>query len=191
MPQDDQSMTTIASTLPDGGKLSAVTDTASPQGGSPAAVELDWVGYFRAFSDAHGGSPLLHQGRLLFPDGWRYSSSDHAGPEWPPPEDRDARRGLLLAYWTRRKGIVHAEHLRLKDDLEHLRGMQALRRVPLHVVRRERTEDGWKTVSEPMDLAPLEGRLAWLADDLVECDKVLAALRSAGNELQRPEGEVQ
>lgn len=164
---------TIAAELPD------------PVSAPTASIELDWVGYFKAFSEAHGGNPLVHGGRLLFPDGWRYSASDYAGPEWAPPDDPEAHRALLRAYWGRRKGVVNSEARQLRGDLDHLRGLQSVRKVPLQALRYVKVTDpetgtsGYKAVSGPLDLTAMEGRLAWLQDDLTECDRVLAALRNA------------
>lgn len=141
-------------------------------------VELDWDGYWRAFREAHGDNPLEVGGRLLFRDGWTYSASDPSGPEWPPPADPNRRAKLIARYWSRRRDVCHAELVTLKHQLEKLKGLAACRSAPLQQratfadpeTGRLRQEKG------PLDLAGMEGRLAWLAADVALCDEQLKEL---------------
>ena len=83
---------------------------------------LSWRDYFLGFCGAHG-EPVQAMGRLLFPDGWSYSSTDYKGPEWPPPAGAEQLAELLRAYWDgrlaeveRQQSIDHFQFTRLIAD---------------------------------------------------------------------------
>lgn len=143
-----------------------------------ASVTLDWKAYFKAFEEEHGKNPVVFEGRLLFSDGWTYSASDHAGPEWPPPADEAELRRLQVAYWRKRKQIVSSELVRLRHDIDGLRHMQSVKSIPLRQVVRYFDSDAKKRVTErqQLDLAGLESRLRWLEADAADCEAKLTEL---------------
>jgi hypothetical protein len=159
-----------------------------------AKVKLDWRAYFRAFCDAHG-DPVKSGGRMLFADGWTYSASSHAGPEWPPPADPRIAGKLRQRYWRLRREMVRGEMLEVGGRLEWLRGMAAAKSAPLKQRVYYRTENDageLAVVSEVknLDLSGLEERLKWLRKSLAEADEKLkefddvqqAGVREAGAE---------
>lgn len=140
----------------------------------PAGVRLDWVQYFRNFCAAHGEWPVLAGGRLLFPDGWRYSATDPRGPEWLPPEDPAGLRSLRRVYWTRRREIVRADAADLRHRLRRLEDLASVRSLPLVSVGYEADDEGRaRRVSRELDVGALAARLAWLEADLEQCDREL------------------
>jgi hypothetical protein len=152
-----------------------------PKPAQAGGVHLDWRAYFRAFSEAHGGDPVYHGGRLLFADGWQYSSTDHAGPEWAPPESEEELRRLVRAYWKRRLQIVTAERKLLWERLKGLEQLQAAKSLPLQRTAREPDGEGRvKMVRGPLDLDGMRARLAWLADDIKWCQGKLDERGSNG-----------
>lgn len=145
-------------------------------------VRLDWRAYFVRFCEAHGNNPVEHGGRLLFADGWRYSSTDHAGPEWGPPSSEELKK-LQRAYWEARLVLVERERGRLQATIIELEGLQSQRRVPLQ----QRTfawsddfaEDGHRMAtisSSDVQLMPLQQRLKLLIADVAHCGKMLKEL---------------
>lgn len=131
---------------------------------------LDWRAYFAKFCDLHGGranSPVEHNGKLLFMDGWTYSNIDHAGPEWPPPDDPTELRLLQIAYWQRRKVIVRSLAQRTRETIEKFQQLTAGRSAPLAFEDRMPPEE---------KLTYLKGRLKWLEDDFVLCSAQLKEL---------------
>ena len=141
-------------------------------------IKLDWPAYWREFKRVHG-DPVVHGGRCIFADGWAYSMTSYAGPEWMPPEDPRELLAIKRAYWTVRLRVVQEEHARLEADLRALEDMQRCRSVPLQVTAREADEDGGKSWAVTKDLdvkRTREGRLAWLSEDVKECRKKLAEL---------------
>lgn len=152
--------------------------SAVPSGAGPIVhVEVDWKAYFEAFREAHGKFPLYYRGKLLFPDGWSYSATDYAGPEWPPPEDPVAAKNLRRMYWRLRRNAVRQEIPPARLQIEQIKQLIATHSVvPLKRVTywdREGGKDGAGTyVSEvrPVSLDDALARLAWLEDDLALCE---------------------
>lgn len=142
------------------------------------AVRLDWRAYFKEFCDLHGRDPVPYRGRLLFPDGWTYSSTDYAGPEWPPPDDPAELLAVQSSYWRRRRGIVRRECVTLQLAVQSLAEMQGCKSVPLQQVVQIRDSETNKLVTSrrPLDLEALKGRLTWLEEDVAECNRHLAEL---------------
>jgi hypothetical protein len=138
-------------------------------------VTLDWRAYFRAFCEKHGRFPLLYRGRLLFPDAWQYSATDHAGPEWPPPDDKAERVRLMRAYWKLRRNAVRKTLPAARARLDHLQELVATHDLP--VLQRVTTwdpgaGDGGAPVSRvtEVDLEAARQHVAWLERDLLVCD---------------------
>lgn len=155
--------------------------TADPLKQQPLTIR--WREYFQRFCEAHGRWPVQYMGRLLFRDGWMYSSSDYKGPEWAPPEDPLNLLRLRHIYWTRRRSIVADEHERLITTARVLADSQAARsaRLPIYQTARyqETDEDGRpRTISKQVeaDLGALQGRIDWLQEDLDVCDKEIKAI---------------
>lgn len=145
---------------------------------APQGLQLDWKAYYDRFDAAHGGHPLSFKGRLLWRDGWTYSSTDHAGPEWKPPEDPKELKVLQTTYWMARRSLIRDEVRRLEDDLRNLRETQRAKSVPLQVVRRVRTTnaEGIPIVVaqyDDIDFDVLEAGLKYRRMDLDECEVAL------------------
>ncbi len=163
-----------------------LVNEASSSGQPPKPeVTIDWQEYFKQFCIAHGESPLVFGGRLLFADGWTYSAHDYAGPEWsPPPRPLDLCR-IQRLYWMRRKAIVQRELEDLAIHIERLEEMQRQRKVPLQQAIKwfDSENRRWKKDIGPLDLTAMKGRLAWLREDVVECDTNLVSLDQQLKEL--------
>ena len=150
-------------------------------------IELDHRAYFDEFCHRHG-EPVLHKGRLLFADCWTYSSSDHAGPEWPPPYENEAlMRQLATAYWIERRKGLKPEAFRLRGMLAGLEAQQQTHSGKLmHRVWVESEDDKGKAVRRqevrPLDLEGLQLSLASADAALEECDRQLASLRIKSGE---------
>lgn len=139
---------------------------------------LDWRAYFEAFKAEHG-IPLTHRGRLLFPDGWTYSATDYAGPEWPPPEDERELVKLLLAYAVLRQQAVRAELVDARSRRDGALAASATRAVPLMVRTYYRDPETGTVASRtgPLDMTALEERVRWLESDLEMSNENVRRLR--------------
>jgi hypothetical protein len=131
-------------------------------------VRLDWPAYFEDFCEQHGKFYVEFRGRLLFEDGWQYSATDYAGPEWPPLEDSKQLLVLQRQYWK----------LRLRQSLELAfkarvvaKGIENLQRAKSGTLQERR---GKKVA--PVDVEALEGRKQWLEDDVELCKEKLTEL---------------
>jgi len=143
-------------------------------------VELDWRAYFFAFQAEHGGDPVMYGNRLLFRDGWRYSATDYAGPEWAPPEDKRELLLLRTAYWLKRLSMVKTERELVSRELKALAEMQAVRSAKLQQVVRFADEDGCRRQSSvQVDFDPLLARFKWLEGDIADCEQQLKELNDA------------
>lgn len=133
-------------------------------------VELCWKTYYARFKEEHG-YPILYKGRLLFPDGWTYSATDCAGPEWCPPTSASVLLSLRLSYWSIRLAMNTEEHRVLKSRLENLRRMQQDRDVPLQQRTVFYDDELNKRVAEvsDLDLDVFQGRYDWLVGDMLDC----------------------
>lgn len=141
-------------------------------------VRLDWKTYFEKFQEEHG-QPLEYKGRLLFADGWQYSASDYAGPEWPPPTDERALRLMQRTYWFIRRRLAANELYVLQGQYSGLRSLQGAKSIKLQnsfISVDHETKKLNKTV-EDLDFAMFEGRIAWLEMDLRESDQHLNELK--------------
>lgn len=136
-------------------------------------VELDWYAYWERFKELHG-EPVQVDNRVLFPDGWQYSATNFAGPEYPPPENKVYLWQLQRAYWRRRLALVQAEYKRLDRDLRDLRDLRDAKDAPLQ--RRMFDRDVGRTEVADLDLEPMEARLKELALDVNQCKGQLAKL---------------
>ena len=154
------------------------------QHGKLPSVRLDWEEYFRRFCLAHGGAkhpPLMRAGRLWFEDGWGYSATDHAGPEWPPPTDEDELVRVRRVYWKLRRSAVRRELLKSRLLLEELERLVASHDVlPVQAVATweedERHPHGgrWHRQHREVDVGAMRSRVEWLREDLVICEFKIA-----------------
>lgn len=161
-------------------------------------ARLDWPAYFRVFCEAHGtdgepGWPVYYRGQLLFADGWRYSSTDHSGPEWPPPDDPGQLKELLTFYWKRRLAIVESERVKVATQLINQEQAQRGRNQPLQVTWtiREEMDDGRivrRQAKGAATLDNLKARLSWLEGDVEKCVGKLLGLGVAVS--QGPDGSL-
>lgn len=147
-----------------------------------AGVEIDWPRYFRDFCAAHGGNPVAVGGKdsviLLFADGWTHSATDHAGPEWPPPDDPEQLRKLKLLYWQTRRQMVSSELTALERALRGLEQLCSVKSTaPIHLtVRKLVTDESTgagrieaRSVRAGPDL--WKGRIEFLRGDLALADR--------------------
>lgn len=146
----------------------------------PKRLRLDWRAYFRGFCEEHG-SPIEHGGKLLFPDGWQYSSSDYQGPEWQPPTDPKELRRLGLAYWSKRRAILRAEARIARTEMESVVALQKVRcGAPLKVkVMRTDDETGerrWE--ADRINLGDMRQRVEMLEADEAECVQKIEELKA-------------
>lgn len=134
---------------------------------------LNWRAYYGRFKQAHGGDPVVFKGRLLFQDGWIYSSTDYKGPEWGPPEDPKELCLLKVCYWRQRRHRVRVELEHTRDVLTELMELQRTKSVALQQSYASIDEETGKRKvhSRDLDLSDIrKGRALWLEQDLVECD---------------------
>lgn len=145
----------------------------TPPSSSPQRVTLDWRGYFYEFCRRHG-EPVKVEDRLLFRDGWAYSSHSYEGPEYPPPLDPDALDRLVVQYWELRQRECTGSLDRLLFQRERLVGLQAQHSAPLQQVIVSEGEGGKKVRGfGTLDLSGLNQRIDWVRSDLVECGERL------------------
>lgn len=128
-------------------------------------LRLDWREYFKKFVEAHG-EPVEWQGRLLFRDGWGYSSTQYQGPEYPPSEDPANLRTLKTTYWELLRERLDREIRHLTGQIKMLTDWQNARSMPLQqrVSHPSRTELGYlvQILEDPeaLDLSGLKANLA-------------------------------
>lgn len=96
-------------------------------------VIFDWRAYYVRFKEEHG-EPIAYKGRLLFPDGWMYSATNYAGPEWEPTKDKALLRIQQRVYWTLRRVLLQTELTRIVRVVAQLKQFQELKNVPLQKV---------------------------------------------------------
>lgn len=141
-------------------------------------VQLSWPAYFKEFCIQHGRWSVVYRGRLLFQDGWSYSSTSYAGPEWPSPTDEKELKSLLLVYWRRRWEIVKPLRDDLKARVENLKQQESLRQVPLQqrTIWWDQENGKYASSTEPVDWGGLLSRLDWLEQDVRDCEEKIKEL---------------
>lgn len=144
--------------------------SATHQGKLPR-VRIDWEDYFKCFCEKHGRFPLLWANKLLFPDAWTYSATDHAGPEWPPPEDEVERIKLKRIYWKLRLNAVRRDLPETKERVRQLTELLAVRDLTPRQRVTTVDEDTGKVNIEltDIDVGAAAMRLRWLEQDLAVC----------------------
>ncbi len=153
--------------LPDASNL--IVDDSSRQAND---VQLDWQAYFKEFCVLHGGDPVLYRGRLLFQDGWQYSSTDFRGPEWAPTKNQDELKQMQRSYWITRKAIVAPQIDDLKRAIESLEMAQRERSARLQQtsIYFDQESGKYAKATGPVSLDAMRSRLSWLEADLVMCE---------------------
>lgn len=147
----------------------------------PEEIELDWQGYFSSFVEAHG-EPVKFRGRLLFRDGWQYSATDYAGPEWRPPDDPKELAMMVAYYVGYRRKMLREELFDLQHFYNWLVQTQHQRDRPLLQLRVRTDENGsTKEESIPIDLEMIKARLDWLKEDIARCDNEMVVARETVN----------
>ena len=150
--------------------------------------KLDWAAYFRKFCELHG-EPVAYRGRLLFRDGYTYSASDYAGPEWAPPSDPAELAALQRAYWQLRLKMVEVELARTKAHVTAVFEAQAVRGAPLQVRVSYVDDDGKRREeSADVDRQALVERMKWLTSDAIDCERELRRLSDGGRDQQTVAG---
>ena len=143
-------------------RLSTLVEPQVPK----TKLRLDWKEYFKKFVEAHG-EPVDYGGRLLFRDGWQYSSTRYQGPEYPPPEDPANLREDKLTYWRLLHERLNREANELSQQITMLTQWQNEKSMPLQqrVAYPSTTETGLPILKrgDPEDLN-LSGLNANLAD---------------------------
>lgn len=152
-------------------------------------IKIDWLAYFKEFSRAHGGYPVVYMankessrsGFLLFRDGWMYSRQGPAGPEVPPANDEDCRT-KIRDYWTTRQRILEFQFDDLKQRVKALATAQDLRSAPIMVTESivEEDEAGNRTIktqSLPVDFNVLVGQAKDYFYEIKECERELQNIR--------------
>lgn len=165
--------------------MALIQQPFDPLANPDRTVELNWYAYFKRFCEVHG-EPVEFAGRLLFPDGYQYSNSDYAGPEWVPPSDPEKLSDLRRIYWQRRLQVVKERYKWLKAELEELAGVQYSRSAPLQRTAMYWDDSRQQLVFEPhdVDLELLRGDLLGLQEDMKLCEEELANA-SPGKRLTR------
>lgn len=146
-------------------------------------IQLDWDAYWKRFQEAHGGDPVLFEGRMLFRDAWTYSATDPMGPEWMPPKQMDRTIYLMKCYWKIRKAFIENETRALKYQIDGLKALSRGRTIPLQqVVNVKNGEQATlKSIftsipTKDLDLLPLQSRLDFMKENLLECIDTLQSL---------------
>jgi hypothetical protein len=132
-------------------------------------IVLDWKAYFLEFCRVHG-EPVLHAGRLIFRDGWSYSSTDFEGPESSPPADTRELDAIVVRYWVMRKEQLDRLLAETQLLLQHYRDKVQSKSLPLRQVVLTEDDAGNKRRGHvPLNLRGLEQKEKWLITDIQEC----------------------
>lgn len=147
-------------------------------------LHLDWKEYFKKFVEVHG-EPVEWQGRLLFRDGWQYSSTRYQGPEYPPPRDPAGLKALKMTYWRLLHEKLTQEIRDLTGQIKMLSDWQNARSMPLQqrVSHPSRTESGYLVqILEDPEALDLSGLKSNLADRKYFCNEAQEMLNELGEE---------
>lgn len=153
-------------------------------GFDPGRVKPDWREYFIRFVHAHGGNEVEIGGRLVLPDGWSYSSTSYAGPEYPPPAEPELT-ALLISYWTERSGIVRDELKLLKAQRQGLLEQYGNRSMPVPrqvMTGRDETTGVVQWGYDDVTTSAIDVRMDWLASDAVHCAEMVKNLNERKTE---------
>lgn len=147
-------------------------------------IRIDWKAYFKAFCEAHG-DPILYKGRLLFPDGYQYSATDYAGPEYPPEESLE--RAYRIVYYRERRKLLRERESALIRRLEALERLQSALSVPLQYSWTDRDETTGKIMRGTQSLdfdIQLREPIEDVRADMKRCEEMLRELKDDGSFVQ-------
>lgn len=153
-------------------------DTSKYLKGPEIDFQIDWPEYFKEFCRVHG-DPVPARGRLLFADGWTYSATDYAGPEYPPPEEPDKLLDLQRTYWEESLQIRkqwHAQAVRVYEGATA--AVNSRSAMVSRVAYREDETGKRRRVSDPIDLNELKEVVETLAADVKTCEQELEKLHA-------------
>jgi hypothetical protein len=151
-------------------------------------IELDWKAYWEHFKAVHG-EHVEYEGKLLFPDGWRYSATDYSGPEYPPDGEQERQRWIVI-YWQTRLSYCRQELVYVNDLYVRMKQLAAARSAPLFQFGEVKIgDDGLLTQEEsvPLDLESLEGRIGWLKEDINRARKMVLTLTDTSQPFHKRE----
>jgi hypothetical protein len=132
-------------------------------------IRLDWRAYFAKFCEEHG-EPVNYRGRLLFRDGYMYSATNHAGPEYSPPAGEELLR-LQRDYWSLRRKMIQEQIDDLTYVAESVFQMQAGRSVKLQQTNVYKDDEGKVKIEVgDVDRVAMLERMRWLVAEAKECD---------------------
>ena len=146
---------------------------------------VDYVAYFEAFCNAHGGEgpPMQFGNNLIFPDGWTYDAYHHEGPEYEPPSDSYSLARLKALYWTLRLKLIRKHFQEFVIRVNNLEHLQQFKNVPLMGTRiikqRSRSTGQVRYVqrSAPIDFEHLEVERKGMEQEIDLCEGKLKGLR--------------
>jgi len=141
------------------------------------AERIDWEGYWGEFTSRHGpyveikdasGNPHY----LLFSDGWKYSAKSTSGPEFPPPDNLEEKKELILLYWRTRLRIKLTDYQLKRDNLREIIYAQQKMSQSIALIRSEVTENEGETLRR-ISINDLLKDLRHLADEIAYCREQL------------------
>lgn len=146
--------------------------------GPDVDFQIDWPEYFKEFCRLHG-DPVQARGRLLFADGWMYSATDYAGPEYPPPVEPDKLEDLQRTFWEENLKIrrqMYQKALYVHEGAENVVNSRSA--IVSRVAHREDENGKRRRVAEPIDLVELKEIVDSLAADVKTCEQELEQLHA-------------
>ena len=136
---------------------------------SRGKIVYDWKAYFYSFCQVHG-EPVKYKGKLLFRDGWSYSSMAYEGPEYAPPTDNNELDLLILEYWKLRYAALTQQILKLQHERKKLQEFASTKSLRLQQVTTTVDEEGKRhKVPQDVNTDVFDLKIKWLQDDLREC----------------------
>ncbi len=147
-------------------------------------VKLDWKAYYLKFSEMHGGWPIIYKGRQLFSDGWTYSLTDYAGPEWEPPTEPKELKTLRTVYWYTRLNRAKNELLVVAARRAALKNLQENKSAPLQQVIVSKDDETGKVSrsTDGLDLRVFDHVISFLEAEVNEASKNLEQLKESSND---------
>jgi len=147
-------------------------------------IRLNWKAYFKKFCEEHGEDPVQYMGnRLLFRDGWMYSSVDFEGPEYIPPEDSKKLDVLLLYYHRSKLAFIKQEFEYLSQMLNSLTGFQTNKSVPLQeTITFENDEGKSQAVTQDWEPSVLTDRIECCQEIIDKCNNEIKSIKEKYDE---------
>lgn len=148
-------------------------------------IRLSWRAYYERFKEVHG-QPVLYREKLLFPDGWTYSTDSYAGPEYPPPKDHERLVKLGEVYWRTKLKVLKALRLETRQRLDGLRSVQSTKAIPLRHLQPKYDEEGKMAGTETveLDLPALGARVDQIDLDIQDCEAKIEELKDVSRPIR-------